>query len=68
MTRCRHAVRTSAYRNGCDQFCEGTRWVGRPEPESSSLHCYGFIPDVEDRCPQAAEDRDLNDYDGCPDR
>jgi hypothetical protein len=49
VTRCRHAVRIGPYHNGCDQFCEGTRWAGRSEPQSNSVHCYAHIPDVQAR-------------------
>ena len=48
VTRCQHAIRTSPYSNGCDHFCDGTRWAGSAEPQPSSVHCYGSIPDVRD--------------------
>jgi hypothetical protein len=51
VTRCRHAIRAGAYRNACDRVCEGTRWAGRREPQSNSVHCYGVIPDMEDALP-----------------
>ena len=53
VTRCRHAIRAGAYRNGCDQVCEGTRWVGRREPQPNSVHCYSVVPDVEDALPDS---------------
>jgi hypothetical protein len=51
VVRCRHAITVGLYRNGCDQVCEGTRWVGRREPQPNSMHCYGVIPDTEDELP-----------------
>jgi hypothetical protein len=48
VTRCRHAVRAGAYQNACDLVCEGTRWVGRPEPQPNGMYCYEVVPDTKD--------------------